>query len=214
MFKFLKKVTTKFMGYLWTLFLSGLITILPLTLTTMFFNASLRLLKGWLDPIYQIMPPTLQAIPYAEIILVIIGIFLIGTILNLFIIRSLIITVESILFKLPLIRPVYSGIRQLVRAFSFQDKISFKQVVIIEFPRKGIYSLGFLTSEVPDGLSKDPQQLFNVFMPTTPNPTSGYFIMVPEPEIVKVDLTRQEAMALIISGGIIQPERFTGEKNE
>ena len=214
MFKFIKKVVSKFMDYMWTLFLSGLITILPLTLTAMFFNASLKLLKSWLDPIYQMMPPTLQAIPYAEIILVIIGIFLIGTILNLFIIRSLIHSVESILFRLPLIRPVYSGIRQLVRAFSFQDKISFKQVVMVEFPRKGIYSLGFLTSEVPDEFTKDPQRLFNVFMPTTPNPTSGYFIMVPEPEIVKIDLTRQEAMALIISGGIIQPERFTGKKNQ
>jgi len=213
MLKLIKKVFAKIADYLWTLFLSGLITILPLTLTAMFFNASLKLLKGWLEPIYKMMPPTLQAIPYAEIILVIIGIFLIGTILNLFIIRSLILSVESILFRLPLIRPVYSGIRQLVRAFSFQDKISFKQVVMVEFPRKGIYSLGFLTSEVPDELHKDPQQLYNVFMPTTPNPTSGFFIMVPETDIVKVDLTRQEAMALIISGGIIQPERFTNEKH-
>ncbi len=214
MLEFIRKIISKFGRYLWTLFLSGLITILPLTLTAMFFSASLKLLKGWLEPIYTMMPPTLQAIPYAEIILVIIGIFLIGTILNLFLIRSLILSVESLLYKLPLIRPVYSGIRQLVRAFSFQDKISFKQVVMVEFPRKGIYSIGFLTSAVPDELHKDPQQLYNVFMPTTPNPTSGYFIMVPESEIVKIDLTRQEAMALIISGGIIQPERFTSEENQ
>ncbi len=209
MVKVLRKIVGTVFDYIWTLFLSGLITILPITLTAMLFNASLRLLKSWLEPVHSLLPLPLQAIPYSEIILVLIGIFLIGTILNLFIIRSLIHSFESILFRLPLVRPVYSGIKQLVHAFSFQDRFGFKQAIVIEFPRKGVYSIGFLTSEVPQELNIGKEKLFNVFVPTTPNPTSGFFIMAPESDIVNVNLTRQEAMALVISGGIIQPERFT-----
>ena len=116
---------------------------------------------------------------------------------------------EEILFKVPLVRPIYSGIKQLIHAFSIQDKITFKKVVLVEFPRTGIYSLGFLTSELPVSIAPTTEtKFYNVFIPTTPNPTSGYFIILSEKDFKEVDLTRQEAMAMIISGGIIQPERL------
>lgn len=96
-----------------------------------------------------------------------------------------------------------------VQAFSIQDKITFKQVVLVEFPRPGIHSVGFLTSELaPELTLNNPQKCYGVFIPTTPNPTSGFFVVVPESDMHIVDLTRQEAMAMIISGGIIQPERL------
>lgn len=197
---------------IWSLFLSGLLTILPLTLTIALFNLSFSLLERWLRPIAQLRPAFLDCIPYAEFILVIILIFLIGAFVKVVILKSSLHAIERLIKRIPLIRPVYAGIQQLVHAFGSQDATSFKQVVLIEFPRNGIYSIGFLTSELPEPLRPDLNiPLLHVFIPTTPNPTTGYLILVPHNQITVIDLTRQEAMALIISGGIIVPEKYTAQ---
>ena len=107
-------------------------------------------------------------------------------------------------------RPIYGGIKQLVQAFNPHDNVSFKHVVLVEFPRKGIYSMGFMTSEMPAELTPDQATTYyNIFVPTTPNPTSGFFLVAAKENVHIVNISRQEAMALIISGGTIQPERFT-----
>lgn len=212
---FLEKVSNHlygFIGFVWTLFLQGLLTILPITLTLAVFNVSFRLLKSWLEPIQKVCPSNLACIPHSEIFLTIIIIFLIGTIIRLFMLRSLVHAFESLLLKVPIIRTVYRGIQQLVRAFNPQDQITFKEVVYLEFPLEGIYSIGFLTSKLPTELApNDTQQYVSVFIPTTPMPTSGFFVVVPKTKLYKTDLTHQEAIALIISGGIIKPERFCKE---
>ena len=121
---------------------------------------------------------------------------------------------EKFIGKIPLVRPIYAGIKQLVDAFNPHDKESIKHVVLIEFPRKGMYTIGFMTSEISPSLSPDPQTVYyNVFVPATPNPTSGFYFMVAKEQVIIINLSRQEAMALIMSGGIIQPERFN-EKNK
>ncbi len=212
MVKNIRKQFIIFTEYVWEIFLNGLFAILPITLTIALFGFSLRMLKSWLQPIYQLEPASLQKIPYSEVGLVIGAIFLVGIILRFFILRSIVHGLEHLLGRLPLIRPIYTGIKQLVHAFSMQDKVSFQTVVLIEFPRPGVYSLGFMTSEVSHIIVPETnQKWFNVFIPTTPNPTTGFFIMAPEQSVRTIDLTRQEAMALIISGGIIQPERFVNQ---
>lgn len=193
-----------------SIFLSGFFTILPLTLTVALCTFSFKLLKSWLAPIYKIEPLYLKRIPHSEILLVIGVIFLIGLILRLFLLQPIIHWFEAVLGKIPLFRQVYFGIKQLVHALSAQDKLSFQQVVFIEFPRPGVYSLGFLTGQLASQLLMQSHEgkYFNVFIPTTPNPTTGYYIVVPEKDCIPTDLTRHEAMAIIISGGIIQPDRF------
>src|SRR5581483_1390725 len=191
---------------LWSLFLNGLFTLLPLTITIAFFSFSLGLLKSWLAPIHYMLPAPLAKIPHSEIILGVIFVLLMGMILRFFILQTLLSATEYIIVRIPLIRPVYTGIKQLVQAFSPQDTLSFKKVVLIEFPRKGAYSIGLVTSQAPQELVPGSSQEFVcVFVPTTPNPTTGFFMLVAADEVKVVDLTRQEAMALIISGGIIQP---------
>jgi uncharacterized membrane protein len=193
-----------------TIFLNGLLFLLPFTLTIALFVFSFRLLLRWLEPLSQwIKPTSLSIIPYAEIFVAIAIIMLVGFLLHVFILRTIMHMLEAIVSKVPLIRPVYTGIKQLVQAFGAQDKASFKQVVIVEFPRPNMYSIGFLTSELVSELAPTThEQWYNVFIPTTPNPTTGYFVMVPNTQLKPIALTRQEAMTLIISGGIIQPERF------
>jgi uncharacterized membrane protein len=210
----IKKYLHALAYYAWSLFLNGLIMILPLTITIALFTLSFKLVIGWLQPIKYYIPRVISdTIPYAEVIIFIVIIFLIGTILKVFVLRTIVHAVENMIIRLPLIRPIYSGVKQLIHAFSVQDKITFKKVVYVEFPRVGIHSIGFLTSELPHEIAphKD-QKYYNVFVPTTPNPTSGFFIIAPESAIEIIDLTRQKAMAMIISGGIIQQDRFTGQK--
>ncbi len=123
--------------------------------------------------------------------------------------RSLVHAIEAIVLKVPIIRTVYRGIQQLVKAFNPQDKITFKEVVLLEFPKEGVYSIGFITTELPRELAPDREHTYvSVFIPTTPMPTSGFFVIVPKDKVKPTGLTHQEAIALIISGGIIKPERF------
>ncbi len=195
---------------LWSFFLSGLLTILPLALTVALFHFALRLVKGWFQPLHRLLATTCVGLfPHIEIIAVFVVIILIGILMQLFILRSVVAMLEKIIFRIPLVRPVYSGIKQLINAFNPHDKQSFKKVVLVQFPRVGSYSIGFITSAVPPEFSPDiTKQYFHVFIPHTPNPTSGYVMLVVQEEIIAVDVTRQEAMALIISGGIIMPDRF------
>jgi len=199
----LKKIVDK----ICSLFLTGLFGILPVTLTVAVFTLTLRLLQNWLEPLKRFGLPFIGTIPYSEVILAIAIIFIAGAIYNMFILRPIIHAIERLFFKLPLIRPVYSGIKKLVEAFSFQDKVSFSKVVMVEFPRTGVYSVGFLANEIDPRISPDKnKKYFSIFIPTTPNPTSGFLVLLPEDQISIVDITRQEAMAMIISGGIIQPD--------
>lgn len=196
----------KLIDGLTSLFLTGLFGILPITLTIAIFTLTLRVLQSWLEPLKRFGLPFIGMIPYSELLLAIVIIFIAGIVYNTFIIRPLIHAIENLFFKIPLIRPVYSGIKKLVEAFSFQDKASFSKVVMIEFPRPGIYSIGFLANELDENISPDKsKKYFSIFIPTTPNPTSGYLVLLPEEQISVIDITRQEAMAMIISGGIIQP---------
>ena len=210
--RFIRKVIEyfrQFIRFIWSLFLQGLLTILPIILTLALFNVSFRLLKNWLEPIRQVCPAYLACIPHAEIFIAIVIIFLIGTIIKVFMLRSLVHAIEAIVLKVPIIRTVYRGIQQLVKAFNPQDKITFKEVVLLEFPKEGVYSIGFITTELPRELAPDREHTYvSVFIPTTPMPTSGFFVIVPKDKVKPTGLTHQEAIALIISGGIIKPERF------
>lgn len=200
---------TMITDFIISIFLNGLFALLPLALTLGIITFVLNLVTSWLNPLKTVIATYLYiTFPYIELLLLIIFIFLVGTILKIFLLRTIAHSLESMIGRIPIIRPVYNGIKQLVQALNFKDEASFKKVVLVEFPRKGMYSLGFITSEMSSSLlpvNKD--RYYNVFIPTTPNPTSGFFIIVPEGDIEVIDITRQEAMTMIISGGIIQPKR-------
>lgn len=210
----------RFIQSVTTLFLTGIIVLLPITLTLGLLSFSFKILIRWLEPLKKITDSSVifGAIPHPEIILAILIILVAGIIYNVFLIRTIIHALESLVVQIPIIRPVYSGFKQLVQAFSLQDKLTFKQVVLVEFPRKDLLSVGFLTSEFDTNFIEEKKiiekKFYNVFIPTTPNPTTGFFVMVPEEQIMRVNITRQEAMAMIISGGIIQPEYAKKKKEE
>jgi len=195
-----------------SLFLNGTLVILPIALTIVIFHAAFKLIKGWLVPVQRFEPSFLHGIPHAEVLIVIAFIFVVGVISKLFISKRIIHWFEQGVFKFPLVSPIYSGIKQIVHALTDQDKFSFNTVVFAEFPTKGSYCIGFYTGECPIEMSPTQETAYyNIYIPTTPNPTTGFFILMPKEKFVVSNLTRQEAMTVIISGGIIKPERFKKE---
>ncbi len=196
-----------------SLFLKGLFTLLPLTLTVALMSFCFNLIKSWLQPVYQIEPEAFRVIPHSEILLVILAIFAVGVIMQLFIVTHLVDTIEtSILNRIPLLRQIYFGIKQLVNALNPSDQITFKHVVNVPFGAPGTYALGFLTNYIlPDLAPNKEIKYVSVFVPTTPNPTTGFYLVVPEADCRILNITRQEAMTVIISGGILQPEKALSE---
>jgi uncharacterized membrane protein len=134
-------------------------------------------------------------------LLAFVAIYLVGFFSALVFVRRLIYVGEAILVRIPIIKTVYGTIKQIVETFSAGGAGSFQKVVIIEFPRPGIFSVAFVTGE--SHLEGDPRRYVNVFLPTTPNVTTGFLLVLPSEEVRETFLTIEEAFKFIISGGIL-----------
>lgn len=127
-----------------------------------------------------------------------------GLLSQFFVPRMMIGISERIIKKIPFVGRVYKTVQQIVDTFSKQNKAVFQKVALIEFPHKGVYSMGFLTSQTEGEAAKiSDEKLVNVFVPTTPNPTSGFLMVVPEKDVKYLDMTTGDAMKFIISGGAV-----------
>jgi len=198
-----------------SVFLHGFFTLLPIAITFSIIRFGFRIIKSTLVPIYQIEPECLKRIPHSEIIIALMVIFILGICFDMFFSNVLHHVETSILNRIPLLRQVYFGAKQLVQALNPKDNVTFKTVVMMEYPRSGIYTLGFLTNEVIPHFSPElTGKYYSVFIPSVPNPATGYYIIVPEADCKQVNISRQDALALIISGGIIQPEVIISPENK
>ena len=131
----------------------------------------------------------------------------IGLASKFFLARMLINLSESAINKIPVIGLVYRTVKQIVDTFSKENKAVFQSVVLLEFPRAGLYGIGFVTSKAKGEVqSRTGEVVVNVFVPTTPNPTSGFLIMAPQEQLTYLDMSVGDAMKLIISGGAVVPE--------
>jgi uncharacterized membrane protein len=116
---------------------------------------------------------------------------------------------EKTFKKIPVARSVYSTVQQVTTAF-IQDRSSFKKVVLVEYPRKGLFTMGFLTGESQGEIQdKTNKECVNVFLPTTPNPTSGWLVLVPKEDVILLDMTVEQGLKYIISGGVVVPRAQT-----
>ena len=146
------------------------------------------------------------------LVLAVLLIGLVGSLARYYFGKKLIQWVDLALLRVPLLNKIYSTIKQVNQAFSPSNKSSFKQVVLVEFPRPGSYSVGFLTGEDHKEVQqKTREHVLSVFVPTTPNPTSGFLVLVPEREITKLDMSVADGIKFIISLGAIAPD-FTPAK--
>ena len=116
--------------------------------------------------------------------------------------------------KFPLINLIYNTVKQIVDTFTQQQKAVFQEVVLIEYPRKGVYAIGFLTNRAKGEIQAlTGEELVNVFVPTTPNPTSGFLLMLPKESVVSMQMSISDGMKLIISGGAVVPPYDDNDRN-
>ena len=197
-----------------TAFITGLLILLPLGVTVFIVNIALdRVGNPASELFFNFIDQNIRELPTVEIplqLLSLIIVFLIITALGyfsrIFIGQLLLKSFERILTRLPLISQVYNTVKQLVDTFSQQKKAVFQEVVMIEYPRKGIYAIGFLTNQAKGEVqSLSGENLVNVFVPTTPNPTSGFLLMIPEKEVIPMQMSVGDGMKTIISGGAVTP---------
>jgi uncharacterized membrane protein len=145
----------------------------------------------------------------AALLLALALICLVGQVARHYLGKKIIATVDSVLLRVPFLNKIYGTVKQVKEAFS-GHKSAFEQAVLVEFPRKGVYSLGFITGEQRNEVQfKTPQPVWSVFVPTTPNPTTGFLIFVPESEIIRLDMSVADAIKSIISLGAVAPEYAT-----
>jgi uncharacterized membrane protein len=145
-------------------------------------------------------------IPGLGLILVVILIFVVGILTRNIAGRRVLQFWDDLVGRIPLARILYSSVKQLLQAFFFQNSNSFQRVALIEYPRRGIYVLGFITGESRGEVQeKTNRKMINVFIPTTPNPTSGFYVLVPEEDLTLLDMSVEDAFKLLISGGLVSP---------
>jgi len=182
-------------------FITGVVVLIPigftLYLSKILIGISSKILPKNINPNYYLP----FNIPGVEILISIIFITIVGGLSLSFFGRRILKIIDDLFKKIPFLRTIYSAIVQMTETFSKKDK-SQKSVVLIEYPRKGVWAVGFATKENKGQMSKKTnKKLINVFVPTTPNPTSGFLLMFPKEEVIHLNMTFEEASKFIVSAG-------------
>ena len=183
-------------------FITGVVVLLPigftLYLSKILIGLSSKLIPQNINP-NNYLP---YSIPGIEIIISIIFITVVGGLSLSFLGKRILKIIDDLFKRIPVLRTIYSAILQMTETFSNKDSNAKKSVVLIEYPRKGIWAVGFATKENKGQMSKKTnQKLINVFVPTTPNPTSGFLLMLPIEDVIYLDMTFEEASKFIVSAG-------------
>lgn len=193
-------------------FLTGIVVIAPVGLTIWLIWT----LIGWVDGVVlPLVPQRFNPEQYIGINLRGVGviIFLIFTIVVGWVAkgligRSLIRFAESLVERMPVVRSIYSGVKQIAETIFAQTERNFEKACLIQYPRKGIWAIGFISTEARGEISNRAEtmgSLVSVFVPTTPNPTSGFLLFFPEEDVIELDMTIEDAAKLVISAGLVYP---------
>lgn len=191
-------------------FLTGLLVVVPITMTLLVVRWLFRFINSLLITILPevLRPEVLYGIPVPGISLVatLLLILLVGILAANIFGRSLVTFSEELVDRIPFVKGIYTLFKQVADTVLKRDHGAFRKVVLIEYPRKGIWSVAFVTGKSSGEVQRvTAEDLVNVFVPTTPNPTSGFYVLVPEKDLIVLKMTVEEAFKLIISGGMVTP---------
>ena len=181
-------------------FLSGLFALIPIGITVWLIAAIFAAIDVWLQPAIELVAG--RRLPGVGFVVTIVLVYVLGLIANNVFGRRMLKYWEGFIGRIPVIKGVYGGVKQVADAFGPQSKDQFREVVLLEFPTAGTYALGFATLalEAPDiGRAR------YVFVPTTPNPTSGYLLIVPQEKLKPLKISVEDGLKLVISGGVVGP---------
>jgi len=203
------------MHHLRRYFFAGILVSAPLAITAWVFYLAITivdaqvvsLIPSWLNPFDNYALP----VPGLGIMIVLVAMIIVGFLATNVLGRLVLSFSESVLGRMPVIRSVYGAVKQIVETVLHNQSQAFREVVLVEYPRHGIYAIGFITGKTGgevQALSKDT--LISVFVPTTPNPTSGFLLFFPRSELHVLQMTVEEGIKMVISGGIVTPP-YTAE---
>jgi uncharacterized membrane protein len=189
--------------------IAGLLVWVPLGITFLV----IRVLVGFLDSMLLLLPESYRPenligfnIPGLGVVLAVLIVLVTGVVVANLLGRRLVAAWESVLAQIPLVRTLYAGVKQILEAVLATDAKSFRKVLLVQYPRKGVWSLAFMTSDnLGEVQAKTGSDVMSVFIPTTPNPTSGFVIMVPQSEVIELDMSVEEGLKMIISMGVVVP---------
>ena len=199
----------------------GLLVVLPLLITVWLLRVLFDLVNGNVTPVVTVVFRALGiegldrwqhkiGFPVVGILLTVLLVYLIGLLAGQVAGRRVLAMFESLILRIPLVKGIYGAARQLLDAFGATGKRTFSKVVLLEYPRRGLWTVGFVTAESRHTVRPDPAgspvETISVFLPTTPNPTSGWLVFVPKDELLVLDLSIEAGIKLVVSGGIVSPE--------
>jgi len=205
--KFIKKITTKVTSQ----FIAGLVVVLPLVISIVIIIFLLEKLDGILRPfVAQYLGIN---VPGLGLITLLVAIWLIGLLATNFVGKKIISLYESMLHKIPIINTVFGSLKQISDTIFSDKNQAFRQVVAINFPLYGVYTIGFVTSSKKiNARIKGKEKVMHVFVPTAPNPTSGFLILVPMKNIIPLKISVEEALKIVVSMGVVQPGEYEKTK--
>ncbi|HEC17394.1 MAG TPA: DUF502 domain-containing protein [Sedimenticola sp.] len=197
------------MSFLRRYLVAGLLVWVPLVITVLV----VQLLIQWADSSLLLLPKAYRpenllgfSVPGLGVALTVVILLLTGAVVANFFGRRLIALWERILDSIPLVRSVYSAAKQLAETMFAADSNSFRKVLLVEFPRRGLWTLAFQTgTDIGEAQEKTGRDVVNVYVPTTPNPTGGYFVMVPREDVRELDMSVDEGLRMLISMGAVVP---------
>ena len=184
--------------------IAGMLIWLPLGATLLV----IRFVVGLLDTSLLLIPTAYRPeIPGLGVLLSIVLVLGTGAVAANYLGNRLVVWTEALLSRIPLVRTVYGGIKKLAETIFSDKSMSFRQPILIEYPRKGIWSVAFITGDpIGEVQDKTAEHVLTCFVPTTPNPTSGFIVLVPERDIIRLEMSVEDAMRLVISLGVVTPE--------
>lgn len=199
-------------------FITGLLVIVPLYITIYI----LTLIVGFMEGVYFLLPEMLRPdtylpfrIPGLGVLITLGTILAVGVVTQNFMGKWLLHLAEKLLSKVPVIRIVYNASKQFMETFFAKGHEGFRKVALVEFPSKDLWALGFLTGKVCEELQKKtPEEMLNVFLPTTPNPTSGYYAIIPKKDVIILDMSIEDAFKVIMTGGMVNPGSKTAGETD
>ncbi len=204
------------MSFLRRYLVAGLLVWLPLGATFLVIN----LLVGWMDKSLLLLPAAYRPdnllgfhIPGLGVLLSLLILLLTGLVAANLFGRKVVSMWEGLLARIPLVRSVYSAVKQMVETMFADTGKSFRKVVLVEFPRRGLWTLAFLTNE-EDGAVQHVtgRDVVNVYIPTTPNPTGGYFVLVPKEDVRELDMSVDDGLKMLLSMGAVNPGNGLAEE--
>lgn len=204
--------------HLRSFFFTGLLVLSPVVISLKLvfwgFEKTDRILGDLLHRILQRYFNLTKPIPGLGFVVLVIIITFTGGLAKHYLGKKLILIGEKILNKIPILNGIYNTTKQIMESITNKEKSAFRKVVLVQYPRAGIYSPGFLTGDTPvEALDKTGKNLVNVFIPTSPNPTTGYLVFVPLEEVIILDMSVEDGFKLLISAGVIKLKENNGGRS-